>query len=469
MVATTLGAHRSNATPLHARVSTKYACASCIRGHRTSTCTHKDGSRGPLYPVRGKGRPPTQCETCRQKRKVSGRHIRCVCNINGSALADEIGDLDHTTTPPHSSEPRSKRQRISHTGVSGLSEKQPIASSEAESPVLSRSTPHAFDDAASSATLIEFPHDTTRRSSTTLSLSSLMNPCGCKSSRACACCRDRGKADANIANYPSAIPPDQTCDRTKCRCKDAFSSGTPLPPRLTLTGSSSLPGSVSTPPPTKGSGGCCSDPHKRQIREKRAAPSIELLLKAVDMSAEFEPPTCGCGDDCRCARCLNKANLRNDGDETDPEAVSKAGGSEKADELAPGCDDCAACDLSLERPSGIGAVDAWLDREKTTVTTETSPAISQSVTSRPQATPSQTTVAEPILHLHGGMLTPEATAVGDVARPGDDGVRAELVLLHPNCIACLHVVRNKGVGVLSSVSAPAQSQHTPAIPSRALT
>ncbi|PWZ02208.1 hypothetical protein BCV70DRAFT_148653, partial [Testicularia cyperi] len=57
----------------------KYACAACIRGHRTSSCTHKDGSKGPVYPIRSKGRPPTQCETCRRKRKQSGRHVRCDC------------------------------------------------------------------------------------------------------------------------------------------------------------------------------------------------------------------------------------------------------------------------------------------------------------------------------------------------------------------------------------------------------
>jgi hypothetical protein len=46
--------------------------------------------------------------------------------------------------------------------------------------------------------------------------------------------------------------------------------------------------------------------------------------------------------------------------------------------------------------------------------------------------------------LHGGLLTSLARA--DVK---DEEVRAELVLVHPECDACLHVVRTRGVGVLT--------------------
>lgn len=47
----------------------KYACATCIKGHRVSGCTHTDR---PLFEVKKKGRPATQCQFCREKRKGSG-------------------------------------------------------------------------------------------------------------------------------------------------------------------------------------------------------------------------------------------------------------------------------------------------------------------------------------------------------------------------------------------------------------
>jgi len=46
----------------------KFACATCIKGHRVSGCTHTDR---PLFEVKKKGRPATQCSFCKEKRKGS--------------------------------------------------------------------------------------------------------------------------------------------------------------------------------------------------------------------------------------------------------------------------------------------------------------------------------------------------------------------------------------------------------------
>ena len=48
----------------------------CIRGHRSSRCTHTDR---PLFEIRKKGRPITQCNHCRDLRKVKQVHVRCGC------------------------------------------------------------------------------------------------------------------------------------------------------------------------------------------------------------------------------------------------------------------------------------------------------------------------------------------------------------------------------------------------------
>ena len=47
----------------------KFACGTCIKGHRVSGCTHTDR---PLFEVKKKGRPATQCQHCRDKRKNVG-------------------------------------------------------------------------------------------------------------------------------------------------------------------------------------------------------------------------------------------------------------------------------------------------------------------------------------------------------------------------------------------------------------
>ncbi|PVG02192.1 hypothetical protein CPB86DRAFT_870483 [Serendipita vermifera] len=59
----------------------KMACAACIRGHRSTSCQHTDR---PLLEVRKKGRPMSQCEHCRDLRKVKQVHVRCNCRPDES-------------------------------------------------------------------------------------------------------------------------------------------------------------------------------------------------------------------------------------------------------------------------------------------------------------------------------------------------------------------------------------------------
>ena len=61
----------------HHRVS---SCCSfsetCIKGHRSSSCKHTDR---PLFEIKKKGRPVTQCEHCRELRKTKQVHVKCIC------------------------------------------------------------------------------------------------------------------------------------------------------------------------------------------------------------------------------------------------------------------------------------------------------------------------------------------------------------------------------------------------------
>jgi hypothetical protein len=56
--------------------STKYACETCIKGHRSSNCKHTDR---PLFEIKKKGRPVTQCEHCRELRRTKQVHVKCIC------------------------------------------------------------------------------------------------------------------------------------------------------------------------------------------------------------------------------------------------------------------------------------------------------------------------------------------------------------------------------------------------------
>ncbi|KAI0752886.1 hypothetical protein C8Q80DRAFT_483490 [Daedaleopsis nitida] len=65
----------------------KYACETCIKGHRSSSCKHTDR---PLFEIKKKGRPVTQCEHCRELRKTRQIHVKCVCESKESG---EVGQL----------------------------------------------------------------------------------------------------------------------------------------------------------------------------------------------------------------------------------------------------------------------------------------------------------------------------------------------------------------------------------------
>ncbi|KAJ8104105.1 copper fist DNA binding domain-containing protein [Lipomyces tetrasporus] len=64
----------------------KYACDTCIRGHRVTTCSHKDR---PLTMIKPKGRPVSQCPHCREARKNHALHTKCDCGDNKSGSSPE--------------------------------------------------------------------------------------------------------------------------------------------------------------------------------------------------------------------------------------------------------------------------------------------------------------------------------------------------------------------------------------------
>ena len=67
---------------------------SCIKGHRSSSCHHSDR---PLFEIKKKGRPVSQCEKCRELRQSKKIHSKCTCNPKPDSA--NRGEVLASTTP----------------------------------------------------------------------------------------------------------------------------------------------------------------------------------------------------------------------------------------------------------------------------------------------------------------------------------------------------------------------------------
>jgi len=56
--------------------NTRTCSKSCIQGHRSSSCAH---ANRPLFEIKKKGRPISQCEECRELRQNKRVHSKCKC------------------------------------------------------------------------------------------------------------------------------------------------------------------------------------------------------------------------------------------------------------------------------------------------------------------------------------------------------------------------------------------------------
>ncbi|KAF1798621.1 copper fist DNA binding domain-containing protein [Mucor lusitanicus] len=82
----------------------KFACIKCIKGHRSSKCTH---DKRELIEIKRKGRPVSQCETCRLLRKTKQVHVKCVCEpkskgttVKNNTVLDHEHISKSTGSPP---------------------------------------------------------------------------------------------------------------------------------------------------------------------------------------------------------------------------------------------------------------------------------------------------------------------------------------------------------------------------------
>ena len=57
---------------------------SCIKGHRSSNCHHNER---PLFEIKKKGRPVSQCDRCREARQSRRMHAKCTCDSSKESLS----------------------------------------------------------------------------------------------------------------------------------------------------------------------------------------------------------------------------------------------------------------------------------------------------------------------------------------------------------------------------------------------
>jgi hypothetical protein len=85
------------------RTAVNHSSSHCIKGHRSTNCAHNDR---PLFHIRKKGRPVSQCPQCRALRKNRSLHTRCECpsrvQHRGSGNnSDIIADLPEGMMKPN--------------------------------------------------------------------------------------------------------------------------------------------------------------------------------------------------------------------------------------------------------------------------------------------------------------------------------------------------------------------------------
>ncbi|KAK4055515.1 copper-binding transcription factor [Microbotryomycetes sp. JL201] len=199
----------------------QFACQSCIKGHRSSKCTHTSRT---LVEIKKKGRPASQCAHCRDLRRTRSVHGRCDCAAR---------DLEEKP-----------KARVLMNGIVDIV--QPPSPADEQSAATGRRVTH------------------------------LLNPCNCRRGGPCNCChildRSKGKAPAGrpAPGTPStsdAPSPAGSCCSSKIHTPgsilssatsptsyfDSVPSPLPLPPHLigftTSSTSQFMHSAVTTPSP----------------------------------------------------------------------------------------------------------------------------------------------------------------------------------------------------------------------------
>ncbi|KAJ7102497.1 hypothetical protein B0H15DRAFT_919647 [Mycena belliarum] len=239
---------------------------SCIKGHRSSSCHHTDR---PLFEIKKKGRPVSQCEKCRELRQSRRVHSKCNC--------------PQEETPSR-----------------GLLLPSSSTKSRRYIPIVP-ALPNGLRDALPSSSRSPVPLDSRQR------VDSLLNPCNCRSVWKCKC-RAADSASTSTETRPAGTGL-ATLARAAALCCNADAPTSPRPNHASKR-QTSRPASPNH--------------HKRtkHISIERAAPGPDLPPILFSESAPSPsiptfatmPPMstitslagsgCTCGLECACPGCV---------------------------------------------------------------------------------------------------------------------------------------------------------------------
>ncbi|KAH6917154.1 ACE1 transcription factor [Coprinopsis sp. MPI-PUGE-AT-0042] len=257
--------------------SKKFACESCIKGHRSSSCHHTDR---PLFEIKKKGRPVSQCPKCRELRQSKKVHSKCTCDDGGEKAKQE--------------------QMVPLCASSKARRYIPIVPS----------LPNGLKDVLQSANPAAGPPDERQK------VDSLLNPCKCKDVRNCNCLA--GASEFTIASSSTPNPLDALAQAATIRQAEERSMGIKAP---VVAQPSSRKAKIPRPRPGSPS------QHASRKRSKPSAPRPSaslgptmrviapppgpLLTSFPDFGTYASAPMstctgtgCTCGTQCACPGCV---------------------------------------------------------------------------------------------------------------------------------------------------------------------
>ncbi|KAG7090725.1 hypothetical protein E1B28_009817 [Marasmius oreades] len=236
--------------------SKKFACESCIKGHRSSACAHTDRA---LFEIKKKGRPISQCETCRTLRQSRKMHNKCMCTSK-EKIREDVLPL------PASAGAKAKRFiPIAPALPNGLKDLQSSSNCSITIP------PDKRQRGISPGSKSNSPSSMSDLAHCSFPVTSLLNPCSCKNVWSCKCLNKQSTLSpgnshselgilaelaascctnmSSTSTGPRSISPDPQppSKRVKHRHLDYLSPPVELPPLLFSDSSLDFPSSSNVP------------------------------------------------------------------------------------------------------------------------------------------------------------------------------------------------------------------------------
>ncbi|KAI0757645.1 hypothetical protein C8Q80DRAFT_1134738 [Daedaleopsis nitida] len=273
----------------------KQLSESCIKGHRSSGCQHTDR---PLFEVKKKGRPVSQCEKCRELRKTKRMHGKCSCpTSSGAGTSTEIKGADlGVGSAPKAKAPRFKP--IAPALPNGLKDVFPERHAGAELPAKLNLCRCGGKD----ATICTCGHE--RVGPSRPSKSRATDGLATLAQAALLCCggdfpttsTSDKVSEAPLMGSPRATPSgNESRKHTRSCCSSAVNSrpSSPKPKR-------SKPASTSAPSPHAIHTSMSVHQH---VPPPHAPPAFPAL-SSLGSTPSLEEAGCCCGTQCSCPGCL---------------------------------------------------------------------------------------------------------------------------------------------------------------------